>query len=96
MKGEKTRRDAFRLLGLSGAGLLFDAMDVGILSFVLAALSIQWGLTPTEMGLVGTVNFIGMALGAALAGMLADRYGRKQLFIATLLIYSVATGANAW
>jgi putative MFS transporter len=92
--GEKDRQ-AFKLLGVSGIGLLFDSMDVGILAFVLAALKVEWGLTPAEMGLVGTVNFIGMALGAALAGVWADRYGRKQLFIVTLLIYSLATGLNA-
>ncbi|MBN6188371.1 MFS transporter [Aneurinibacillus sp. BA2021] len=95
MNTEKKEQQALKLLGVSGLGLLFDSMDVGILAFVIAALKVEWGLTPTEMGLIGTVNFIGMALGAALAGMWADRYGRKQLFIITLLIYSVATGLNA-
>lgn len=95
MHTEKKEKQAFRMLGISGIGLLFDSMDVGILAFVLAALKVEWGLTPTEMGLVGTVNFIGMALGAALAGLWADRYGRKRLFIVTLLIYSIATGLNA-
>ncbi|BAU29216.1 putative MFS transporter [Aneurinibacillus soli] len=96
MHTEKKEKQAFRILGLSGIGLLFDSMDVGILAFVLAALKVQWGLTPTEMGLVGTINFIGMALGAALAGLWADRYGRKRLFIITLLVYSIATGLNAF
>ncbi|MCP1354399.1 MFS transporter [Aneurinibacillus migulanus] len=95
MSTQKKERQALKLLGISGIGLLFDSMDVGILSFVIAALQAEWGLTPTQMGLIGTVNFIGMALGAALAGVWADRYGRKQLFIVTLLIYSIATGLNA-
>lgn len=33
-----------------------------------------------------------MALGAVLAGSAADRFGRKAIFAATLVIYSVATG----
>ncbi|AMA73744.1 MFS transporter [Aneurinibacillus thermoaerophilus] len=95
MHKKKKKRRALKMLSVSGVGLLFDSMDVGILAFVLAALQAEWGLAPTEMGFIGTINFIGMALGAALAGLWADRYGRKQLFIITLLIYSIATGLNA-
>ncbi|WP_027416471.1 MFS transporter [Aneurinibacillus terranovensis] len=92
---KKGHDGALKLLGLSGIGLLFDSMDLSILSFVLAALKGEWGLTPVQQGLVGTINFIGMALGAAIAGLWADRYGRKNLFVVTLLIYSIATGLNA-
>ncbi|MDX1770814.1 MAG: MFS transporter, partial [Planococcaceae bacterium] len=35
-----------KLLGIAGLGWMFDAMDVGILSFVIAALAIEWSLTP--------------------------------------------------
>lgn len=31
-----------KLLGVAGVGWMFDAMDVGILSFVIAALSVDW------------------------------------------------------
>src|SRR3712207_6589532 len=36
-----------------------------------------------------------MALGATLGGLLADRFGRRQVFAVTLLLYGVATGAAA-
>jgi putative MFS transporter len=36
-----------------------------------------------------------MALGATLGGLLADRYGRRQVFALTLLIFGLATGAAA-
>ena len=45
-----------KLLGVAGVGWMFDAMDVGILSFVIAALSVDWGLNSTEMGWIGSVN----------------------------------------
>ena len=32
---------------------------------------------------------------AVLSGMLADRFGRRQLFMLTLLVYAVATGLSA-
>lgn len=84
-----------KLLGLAGTGWMFDAMDVGILSFVIAAVALEWNLTPAEMGWIGSVNSIGMAVGAFAFGILADRIGRKQVFMMTLILFSVASGLSA-
>ncbi|WP_391374211.1 MFS transporter [Lysinibacillus sp. KU-BSD001] len=85
-----------KLLGVAGVGWMFDAMDVGILSFVIAALTVDWGLTPVEKGWIGSVNSIGMAVGALLFGVLADKVGRKQIFMWTLVLFSVASGLSAF
>src|SRR5579875_2179593 len=90
------RVSATRILTASGLGLLFDAFDVGILSYVLVSLSKEWHLTHTVTGLVGSVSSIGMAIGSGLAGLFADRFGRRSLFLVTLLIYSLATGLSAF
>jgi len=87
---------ANRILVISGLGLLFDSMDVGLLAFVLVSLAKQWHLNPSIMGLLGSVSFIGMAVGSAAAGLFADRFGRKSVFMWTLLIYSIATGLTAF
>ncbi|RHL14827.1 MFS transporter [Bacillus licheniformis] len=84
-----------RLLGIAGLGWLFDAMDVGILSFIIAALHAEWKLTPQEMSWIGSVNSIGMAVGAFVFGLLADRVGRKYVFIITLLFFSIGNGLSA-
>jgi putative MFS transporter len=84
-----------KLLGIAGLGWMFDAMDVGMLSFIIAALKEDWGLTPEQMGWIGSVNSIGMAAGAFLFGLWADRIGRKNVFILTLLLFSVASGLSA-
>ena len=89
-----TRRH-LRLLTGSGVGWALDAMDVGLISFILAALTQQWGLSKTDAGWIASVGFIGMALGATLGGLLADKWGRRQVFALTLLVYGVATGASA-
>ncbi|MEH6973412.1 MFS transporter [Bacillus sp. JJ675] len=85
-----------KLLGVAGLGWLFDAMDVGILSFIIAALHKEWKLTPEEMSWIGSINSIGMAVGAFLFGLLADRIGRKNVFIITLLFFSVGSGLSAF
>lgn len=89
-----TRRHLKVLTG-SGIGWALDAMDVGLISFIIAALAQQWGLTPTEKSWIASIGFIGMAIGASLGGLLADRFGRRHVFALTLLIYGVATGASA-
>lgn len=84
-----------RLLFGSGIGWALDAMDVGLISFIMAALAVHWGITPTESSWLASVGFIGMALGATFGGLLADKFGRRQIFALTLLVYGLATGASA-
>ena len=88
------RRHGKLLLG-SGLGWALDAMDVGLISFVMTALAAEWMLGQTELSLIGSIGFVGMAIGAALGGLLADRFGRRQVFALTLLVYGLATGASA-
>lgn len=84
-----------KLLGVAGVGWMFDAMDVGILSFIIAALGMEWNLTATEKGWIGSVNSIGMAVGAIFFGILADKVGRKKIFMWTMLLFSVTSGLSA-
>lgn len=92
---KKTEISKKKLLSIAGLGWMFDAMDVGILSFVIAALKVEWGLSVTEMGWIGSVNSIGMAFGALIFGLMADRVGRKRVFIITLLLFSIGSGLSA-
>ena len=88
-------REHRKVLVGSGLGWALDAMDVGLISFVLAQLAIQWNATSLELSLIASSGFVGMALGAALGGLLADRLGRRHVFAITLLVYGLATGASA-
>ena len=80
---------------LAGLGWMFDAMDIGLLSFVLVALAGEWGLSQGQVGAVISIGLFGMFVGAAASGVLADRYGRRAILMGTLLVYSVATGLTA-
>ena len=88
----------YKLLLVTGLGWLFDSMDTGLIAFVLPVLTKDWGLTPAQAGWIGSIGLIGMALGAVLAGTVADRIGRKKVFTITVLLYSISTGlcALAW
>jgi putative MFS transporter len=84
-----------RLLVGSGLGWALDALDVGLLSFVIAQLAVVWSSDKGALAFVASAGFAGMAIGAALGGTLSDRLGRKTVFALTLLVYGLATGVSA-
>jgi len=84
-----------RLLAGSGIGWALDALDVGLLSFVIAQLMTVWSDQAGQLAWVASAGFAGMAIGAAVGGSLADRLGRKTVFALTLLLYGLATGLSA-
>lgn len=85
-----------KIIGIAGLAWMFDAMDVGLLSFILVALQRDWNLTTEEMSWIGSINSIGMVAGAFLFGLLADKIGRKGVFIITLLLFSIGSGISAF
>ncbi|WP_432493609.1 MFS transporter [Kineococcus gypseus] len=89
-----TRRHRRLLVG-SGVGWALDAFDVGLVAYVLLALRVQWDLSAGESSWIASIGFVGMAVGASLGGLLADRVGRRQVFALTLLVYGLASGAAA-
>ena len=84
-----------RLLLAAGGGWLFDAMDLLLVAAVVAAAGREWGLSKPVVGGIITANLLGMFLGAAVSGIVADRFGRKAVFTWTLLAYSLLTGITA-
>lgn len=88
----------YKLLLVTGLGWLFDSMDTGLIAFILPVLAKEWGLSPGQMGLIGSIGLIGMALGAVVSGTIADRIGRKKVFTITVLLYSIASAfcALSW
>jgi putative MFS transporter len=84
-----------RLLGGSGIGWALDAMDVGLISFVIAQLAVVWKADAAQLSWVASAGFLGMAIGAGVGGLLADKLGRRQVFALTLLVYGVFTGFSA-
>ncbi len=85
-----------RLLLAAGAGWLFDAMDLLLVGSVVAAVGRAWDLPKPVVGGIITANLFGMFLGAALSGVVADRFGRRAVFMWTILAYSLLTGLSAF
>lgn len=81
----------YKILFVCGIGWLFDAMDVGLVAFVLPVVGNEWHLSAAQMGALGSIGLLGMGLGAVFGGTLGDTWGRKRVFTYTLVFYGVMT-----
>ncbi|MEM0098660.1 MAG: MFS transporter [Thermoplasmata archaeon] len=82
----------FNLLVSSGLGWMFDAMDILILSYIIAYLGIHYGWLTQEKTYILLANNFGLFFGAIIFGYLSDIWSRKGTFMLTLLIYSLFAG----
>ncbi|WP_161827481.1 3-(3-hydroxy-phenyl)propionate transporter MhpT [Steroidobacter agaridevorans] len=66
----------------------FDIQAMGVAAPKLAP---QFGFDPKQMGWIFSISNIGLVIGAALGGRLADRVGRKPVFIGAVLAFGLFT-----
>ena len=76
-----------------GDGLEF--FDYFVIGFVLAFIVGPWKLTYGESAVILLSSGIGAIIGAYVWGWVADRIGRRKVFIATVLNFALATGILA-
>jgi MFS family permease len=81
-----------------GIGWLLDAFEVTIVNNVISVFKDLWHLSNLQASWILSIWFVGIMTGAYEFGYLADRYGRKRLFLLTLLLYGSFTllTAFAW
>ena len=75
-------------------GWALDAFDAMLYSLVLALLMRDLGMSKTLAGSLGTLTLLASGVGGVLFGFLADRIGRKQALMASILTYSVCSFAS--
>ncbi|MCG8441405.1 MAG: MFS transporter [Caulobacterales bacterium] len=65
-----------------------DGFDVLSISFAAPGIAVEWNIDRAALGLVLSMELIGMAVGSILLGSAADRYGRRPLILSCLVIMS--------
>jgi benzoate transport len=67
-----------------------DGFDVLSISFASPGIAKEWGIDRAALGIVLSMELIGMAVGSALLGNVADRIGRRPAILGCLTV--MATG----
>jgi MFS transporter, putative metabolite:H+ symporter len=80
-----------KIFAIIATAWLFDSIDLASLTFVLAPISEEFGLSDGQAGLLASASFAGMFVGATTAGMLADRFGRKLVFQTSMILWGSAS-----
>lgn len=83
------RRAHVLILVLVAFGALFDAIEQYNVGLAAPQIAQQWSLSNTQVGLLTTLTFAGMALGSLIAGITGDRYGRRITYMYNLLLYTL-------
>jgi MFS family permease len=88
----------WRVVIALGVSWLLDGLEVTVVGSLGPALQRPdtLGLTASEIGWAASAYIAGAVLGALVFGRLADRLGRKRMFLATLIVYLIATVATAF
>lgn len=107
-------RTVWTALLLLSFGMFFELYDILFSGYIAPSLVKTGLLTPTTPGLFGTTGvagfiaalFTGLFIGTILCGFLADKFGRRTIFVASLLWYTIANvmvafqtdafGLNLW
>ena len=89
----------WRIVAGLGTVWILDGLEVTIVGSIAARLTEDGSgisMSSADIGTAAAIYVAGACIGALLFGQLTDRFGRKRLFMATLLLYLVATVATAF
>ncbi|WP_432789634.1 MFS transporter [Brevibacterium sp. K11IcPPYGO002] len=86
------------VVGLGSVWIL-DGLEVTMVGNVAARMTEEGSgidMTAGQIGTAGAIYVLGACVGAIVFGQLTDRFGRRKLFLITLVLYLVATVATAF
>ncbi|KAG2548842.1 hypothetical protein PVAP13_9KG201400 [Panicum virgatum] len=84
------------IFSYAGIGLIAEAMEMMLLSFVGPSVQLEWKLTSHQESMITSFVFVGMLIGAYSWGVVSDNYGRRKGFLFTAIVTSGAGFLSAF
>jgi len=88
-------RNGLTILLILDLAYFLNAMDRQVFPVILPDVREALGVTSSQVGLLATIFTLGMGLAGIPAGYLTDRWGRKNMILAGLVLFSVTTALQA-
>lgn len=92
MLGLKLDKNNQRALASAIVASGTDDLNVMFLSFSMASIIAELGISGAQAGWIATITNLGMLLGGLIFGLLADRYNKFKVFKWTIVVFAIATG----
>jgi benzoate transport len=73
-------------VGIATTLTAIDGFDVFSISFASPGIAAQWGIDKAQLGVVLSMELVGMGIGSIVLGSIADRVGRRPTILACLMI----------
>ncbi|MGZ3497024.1 MAG: MFS transporter [Vulcanimicrobiaceae bacterium] len=89
--GHELDRSSLPLLLTLGLGVLAGALDLGVLSPALPAIAAQFDVANGDLAWVFTLYLLVNVVSIAIMSTLADRYGRRPIYIACVTLFALGS-----
>jgi MFS family permease len=89
-------RMQWRIWLLASAGKFFEGLVVFMTAVALPLIVKDFGLSPTEKGIVSAAPLAGIMVGAIALGGLSDTYGRRRIFVVEMAVFAFFLVGLAW
>jgi EmrB/QacA subfamily drug resistance transporter len=91
LAGHELDRGTIPLMLTLGLGVFAGAFDLSVLSPALPALGAAFGVGPRELAWVFTLYLLANVVAIPIATKLADRYGRRPVYIACVAVFAAGS-----
>jgi len=76
---------------IAALSIVMDGFDGQLIGFAIPVLIKEWGISRGDFAPALAAGLVGMGIGSACAGLLADRFGRRWAVIGSVLIFGLST-----
>jgi AAHS family benzoate transporter-like MFS transporter len=92
LSGTPVPRRVLAIAAIAGTAVVFDGYDLQALAYTLPKLIAEWHISSVQAGWLASVTFIGLFVGAVGLGAVGDRWGRKRMLVAGVVIFALFMG----
>jgi MFS transporter, AAHS family, 4-hydroxybenzoate transporter len=78
---------------IASIALVLDGFDGQLIGYAIPSIIKEWGITRSAFIPAVAIGLVGMALGSAFTGLLADRFGRRMSLIVAVIFFGAATSS---
>ena len=76
---------------LAALAIIVDGFDGQMIGYAIPLIMKEWGVTRAAFSVAVASGLAGMAIGSLSAGILADKFGRKPVLVASILLFGAST-----